>query len=604
MKARFSLLLAGCLSLLAVPTASRAQWLTQDIHLTNGWNAVFLHVDASHASLNDLVGATMIDKVWEWRPRNTTAEFVQSPQEPVEQGSHWVSWKKNDASSQLQNLRANTAYLVHTTANYMWGLKGKPVPPRYDWTTSGLNLVGFPTRPDTPPKFSDFFNEAVELQQGHEVYHYPGGPLGAGNPARLFNERTLPVSRGHAYWIKADGVYNRFYGVIEIVSASSTGLNFSDQIAVLRLRVRNHSKDPLDVTMTLIPSEPSPTGETFTPPPLVVRGPLNTTDLTYAYETLATTGKATYELPQLESFGQPGSETELVIGLDRAAITAPQGSTMAGILQLTDHTGHWRVDLPVTAQTASSTGLWVGVAHVSAVGQYLKTYAKDADGKPIAAADGSYTPTVNTNLAAVPRTFPLRLIVHNPDSGGMATLLQRAYVGFNSELSQEVTATTEAALGRDQVENPRRISASHLPWTRDNSGWPFNAALARGNDTFTAEVTLNHDNQASNPFLHTYHPDHDNLDAAFKNAAPRGSESFKVVRTIRLQMSPQGTGDFASRTTGGLTLSGNYAETIKVEGGGVNARTFEVLGAFSLNRMNNSPTLATDSPSEPPAGAQ
>ena len=28
-------------------------------------------------------------------------------------------------------------------------------------------------------------------------------------------------------------------------------------------------------------------------------------------------------------------------------------------------------------------------------------------------------------------------------------------------------------------------------------------------------VTLSYNDQASNPFLHTYHPDHDNLDATF-----------------------------------------------------------------------------------------
>ena len=35
---------------------ARAQWITQTNALRPGWNAVFLHVDASHATLDQLVG--------------------------------------------------------------------------------------------------------------------------------------------------------------------------------------------------------------------------------------------------------------------------------------------------------------------------------------------------------------------------------------------------------------------------------------------------------------------------------------------------------------------------------------------------------------------
>jgi hypothetical protein len=108
-------------------------------------------------------------------------------------------------------------------------------------------------------------------------------------------------------------------------------------------------------------------------------------------------------------------------------------------------------------------------------------------------------------------------------------------------------------------------------------------------------VVTPYDDQASNPFLHTYHPDHDNLDPRFQNQVPQGSESFRIEREITLQVLPP-ENDFTSRVSAGLTLSGMYLETIRVVGlaqGGnsFDTRRFDVRGGFSLQRVANVPTL-------------
>ena len=56
MKNDFRLVIATMLLLL--PNAGRAQWLTQSFELKHGWNAIYLHVDASHT---DVVGALGYD---------------------------------------------------------------------------------------------------------------------------------------------------------------------------------------------------------------------------------------------------------------------------------------------------------------------------------------------------------------------------------------------------------------------------------------------------------------------------------------------------------------------------------------------------------------
>jgi hypothetical protein len=46
---------------------------------------------------------------------------------------------------------------------------------------------------------------------------------------------------------------------------------------------------------------------------------------------------------------------------------------------------------------------------------------------------------------------------------------------------------------------------------------------------------------ASNPFLRTYHPDHDNLDATFKQELPQGSESYTdLTRETALSVTATG----------------------------------------------------------------
>ena len=596
----FLLSLAGALALLAAPFTASAQWLTQSFSLKPGWNAVYLHVDASHATVGSAVAGTYIDEVWMWAPNPATTQFVETPQQPLDTGSQWLSWKSTNAgASVLQRLVGNTACLVYANtnapANFTWTVKGRPVQPNHQWTVSGLNFLGFPTAAASPPTFENFLAQAPALQQTAEIYQYLGGALGANNPARLFAYRTTPVQRGQAFWMRATNLYNRYYGPFEITSSSAGGVNFAENLSAVSLRLRNLTANNLTVTLQYADSETPPTNQPAIAgaPPLLVRGSLNTTNLTYGYAGLAVGGSQSW---LLNPAGQPGSDAEVVLGLNRSAITATPGVLLAGIIRLTDSLGHSQVDLPVSATAASTAGLWVGGAMATQVGQYLKTYQRDANDKPVATANGEYIVTaVNTNLGAVPRFFPLRLIVHNPTNGAGAVLLQRVYVGLNA-YTNPVVATREAVLGRAFLADARRVSATHLPWTEANAGWAFTGKLGLA-ATVTATVANDYNDHASNPFVHTYHPDHDTRDATFQTVLAQGAESYTVVRDITLSITPPAN-DFASLTAASQTLGGIYAETIRLVGlaraGGTNdTRQFEVRGAFTLNRINDVPILTT-----------
>lgn len=579
----------------------QAQWLTQSITLTNGWNAVFLHVDASYDTLENQVWAdnsNPIQEIWLWVPTPATGQFVQSPQDPLPSSSQWASWKRaSSPASQLQRLIGNAAYLIYVnpdTVSYTWNVKGKPVAPKYQWTTTGLNFLGFPTVPSAPPDFETFLSLCPELQQNAEIYHYPGGELGPGNPSRIFAMRTTQVTRGKAFWIRSGNLFNRYFSPFEIVWPGENGIHFGQKLGVVSFRLRNLTTQALTVTAQVLASEAPPSGQTSIVgvPPLLVRGAVSTVDLTYTFAHL---GPATPHSWALPAKGQNGSEIEVVVGLDRSTITSAPGELLAGVLRFTDSLNIAQVDAPVTATAGSSAGLWVGGVTVNHVGEYLKTYARDGD-KPATDLNGAYIVTgVNTNLGAVGRPFPLRLILHNPETSGSAVLLQRVYCGLNAN-TNPVVATSETALNRYYLGQARRITATHLPWSANNSPWSFDGRLALGS-TIKATVPLDYNDQASNPFVHTYHPDHDNLDAKFANRLDPGAESYSVQRVIQLEaVTPRA--DFVSRTETGQALSGNYSETITVlglprAGNTTDTRVFETRGIFSLNRIAEIPTLTT-----------
>ncbi len=595
MKKRFFAWAATALALWTLP--AKAEWLTQSITLQAGWNAVFLHVDATHATIDQLVGAgspalTPIQQIWRWNPNPATGQFITSPQQPINNGSQWTSWKRpENATSSLQRLTANSAYLVYSTSSYTWDLKGRPVLPHYEWTTSGLNFFGFPTVPANPPNFDPFLSPVPDLLSG-EVFRYPGGELGAGNPVQVFGLRTTAVRRGEAYWLRAGEFFNSYYGPFEVTAAGAGQYEFGDSQSSTSFRLRNLTASPLTVTLRQVNSESPPSGQAAVAGalPLLLRGNLNPTNLTYPVNSLTVGQSSSWTLAPK---GQEGSETEVVLGVERSALTGIPGTRFAGVLQLTDSLGQTRLDMAVSAVVGSKAGLWVGSASISHVSQYLQSYLRGNNNQLVVQTNGAYQVTdVKTNLTPVPTSYPLRLIVHNP-STGPATLLQQVFFGFNAA-TNPIVSISEAALLAPHRAQSRRITASHLPWTEENNGWAFSGALSQGS-VIRVSVTNRFDDQSSNPFLHTYHPDHDNLDATFRKEVPQGSESYTIVRDISLNPQSPAT-DFNSRISTGQTIEGEYLETIRVlglarPGNTFDTRRFDVRGRFKLNRINDVPAI-------------
>jgi len=580
------------------PWQASAQWVTQSFDLVAGWNAVFLHVDASHQILDDLMADPAyqpIEEIWQWQPEVPVSRFTQTPALPADTGSPWSSWVRGQGpDAVLKRLEGNRAYLVRVrsdTPTFRWEIKGKPVVPRYTWTTTGLNFLGFATPADSPPTFEAFLRPAPELFNQLELFRYVGGPLGPANPAPVFALNTTRVRRGEAFWMRAGELYNRYFGPFAVQLPPSTSLEFGTDRSAASLRVRNLTPEDLQVTLSLQPSEPAPAGQPSIAavPPLLLRGTRNPVDLTFAHTNLASPRSWT-----LRPAGQPGSEVEIVLGVNRTAMTGTPGTLYAAVLVLTDHRSLARWELPVSASVGSRAGLWVGAAAVTHVRHYLTQYRRGPDGKPLMQQDGRYViEGVNEDLGTVGRPYPLRLIVHMGADGGNAKLLQRVFVGPKPD-GQVGLTTREELLDPAQLAHARRISAVHLPWSASNVPWPGVGALRAGTNVQVV-VTVTHEDSA-NPFLHLYHPDHDNLNATFDQRVPRGEESYDIRREITL--TPRAPADdFDSLTRGHDTIVGEYLERITLTGRTKpgrpqpESRTFEVRGRFELTRISDLETL-------------
>ena len=247
---------------------------------------------------------------------------------------------------------------------------------------------------------------------------------------------------------------------------------------------------------------------------------------------------------------------------------------------------------------ASRAGLWVGDASITSVGSYLKAFRVGADGQPLQDASGQYVAnSVSTNMGSVLRPFPLRLIVHNPEAGsGNARLLKRVFVGTSAISSNVVASVVESALDPKRIGGAKRLTAAHLPWSLGAPGWSFDGRLGEGAVVSTS-VLQDYADHSSNPFLHTYHPDHDNLDATFASQLPKGSESYDIRRDITLRFAPAATAA-TTFSAAAQSLTGTYEESMSIIGlarsGGTNdTRVFSFSGTFTLNRISSIPTLTT-----------
>lgn len=554
------LLAATCFTFVA--TAS-AQWQSTTYNLKGGWNAIYLHGDASYATPDGLFNAgdgLNVEEIWRWNPNPTQVQFTDNPLIPTEGTPEWSVWYRNPTGGQTSDLSAmtgQTAYLVKCsgTAGTSYGvpLKIRPLVPSNTWVRNGANLLGFPTNATSGfPTLSNYFSTfPVALAANSKVFKYNGGPLGPANPVQVFSPNSETLDRNQAYWFEAK-VTGNFYAPLEIAPSNPSGLEFGRTRSVMAVRIRNRTAAPVTMTVAPAASATAPVSETG------ITGDVPLTRRVF------NTGTQQYDETDLSAFNVvvgPQASVELEFGIDRGLMAGGSNALYASFLKFTDGGNLMDVLIPASAQVPSMAGLWVGDATVDGV---------------VSTVAGSPGDTTR-------RSFPLRYILH-VDDGGTARLLSQVFMGTLDASDQPGHCTSEAHLKVEELSSAMRFLSAHMPLDLALTDGTGSVALG---DTLERTINLPF-NAKTNPFVHQYHPDHDNKDPS-GNALVAGVESYTVSRAVSFEFLASPPPGIPSTGWGTTVLGGNYSETIT----GINKNALNTSGTFIFRRVSEIGAITT-----------
>ncbi len=574
--------------LAALVSSGMAEWKQESFPVKGGWNAIYPFIDASHVPLDELLESyPQVVEIWRWQPQRRDARAIDLGNIP-ESGIEWAVWRRGDpTNSTFSRLRPNFGYLIKVEgADFTLGLKGRAVQPRVFWRNDGLNLVGFPAKRSSSLDFSSYLEPFLPALGNVDIRKYVGGELGVSNPRKVAPNLDS-IERGKAYWIQASE-FSRYYGPLEIAVQQGDSLDFGSQSNRLKVKFTNLTDEPLPVTLSLEDSADPPVEPGFVGPVVLSARPAD--------------ADSPADLGEPLPFTVPANNSMLVeFEPDRQAMGGSAGQRYSSVLKIA--TDDQEIFLGVSAEKSSLAGLWVGTAMIDQVASVRKRYQRDAEGntvyeqKTIDLGDGNEvtvpgapkleedftTPEDDEELPHTDRNYPLRLLVH-VDSNGNATLLSHVYQGI---LASEVTGNQvgltldESRLAPADLDSARRLSVAHLPL---DTTARFSPEFGPGSVN-TTTVNVAHDDP-DNPFIHAYHPDHDNLNSRFDGslgADAKDAESYGITRTVRLQVDATGEGP----AWGNSLLTGIYREDID----GVHKDTLRSRGIFALRKVSNIPEI-------------
>ncbi len=96
-------------------------------------------------------------------------------------------------------------------------------------------------------------------------------------------------------------------------------------------------------------------------------------------------------------------------------------------------------------------------------------------------------------------------------------------------------------------------------------------------------------NAPTNPFVHAYHPDHDNKDARFQPLGA-GVESPTVTRVLSFTFTPAPPPASNALGWGSAVIGGTFSETVT----GLHRAPLTVTGTFELRRVSEIGLITTN----------
>lgn len=564
-------------SVISLPLA--AATYEQVIELQPGWNAIHVEVTPGIDDIEQVFAGIPVASVWRWIPDDRPVAFIQNPDEELLTIDGWYGYfpseRPESVLTNLFTITANQSYLVRLLGSQPVQLRieGRPEMRRMRWRSDDFQFTGFPVEPDQPPTFANWF-AGSEAHADQSIFTLNG----QGEWVEVTQPHIQRIASGRAYWVFTRG-RSTYQGPLAVELEFGSRLDFGEGLSRDRLTLRNFSGLSNQIQIRSLDSN--------VPVPLAIQ------------QTDEVNGEVFWPvLPAVMNIALPVDEAVIVrLGVRRADLLANQASH---ILEITNGFGARRllevsasVSQPlVTTSTASPlrspdgqlrsadprfAGLWVGVISVDGVSM---------------AQQGGVIP-VPTG-----QDFPIRVLMH-VDASGTTRLLKEAIQMW--EDGTEVPDPDNP--GFFNTETPGRF----VLVTRDNLIPNYTGAVLRGGEPVGIRIsTAAYDfpgqelelpgafgpngavsgtivlepNFPTNPYLHRFHPDHDNLDPQFLNFR---EEAYEVTREFEFFFAQDDPEGLDRPEFGDGEVAGSYSEAIS----GIHRSTIFVSGTFRMRRVSN-----------------
>jgi hypothetical protein len=357
------------------------------------------------------------------------------------------------------------------------------------------------------------------------------------------------LDRDQAYWFSSEVVGN-FYAPVQISFSNNDGLAFGRVGSVITARVMNRTAAVMSLTIAPVASNSPPSGQEAV-----------TADVPVTRRTFNAQGEWV-ESPIVAAYAEviaPNSSVELSFGIDRSTMGGAADALYASLLRFTDSANTFDILIPATARKSTLAGLWIGEANVTAV-----------ESKPL---ENAVKPTGSS--------FPLRYLIHVADDG-TARVLSQVFMGPMAAAPHDFgLCLSEAGLKADAKSDARRIVATHLPL---DLALAASGSFAIGSNIACSIATPFND--PTNPFVHQYHPDHDNKSGM--TALEAGQEGYDVTREVSFTFTAAPPAGGSATGWGSSIIGGTYEEVVS----GLHKNTITITGTFELSRASELGSLS------------
>ncbi len=566
----------SCLIISVSVFLAEAQWVSQDIVLSPGWNSVYLPFQPVPASCEQFFAGVPVESVLWWCRTAGSAEFQSDLNDPYLRGAFWRKWVPDDPDvTSFGELLAGESYQVILSAatNVTLHVQGTAVLVKPGWLTDEYNFVGFPV-PDNAVTFGTFlsFTDKLLADSLQEV-------LADGSVASIFRPATVSMTPGKAYWVKCGPLATVFAGPIRLgLGTSSKRMDFSGQWHPQTLRIINETAVARTVTVRHLASEVPPPGTA----PLAGKTPLLMEVPNWTPGHLGT-----MYVPLPDTFvTNVAANTVLSINLMPriAAMTGgAAGSAWQSVLRVSDegnaenaggaivcHQVGVYCDTP-DAASLDPSGLWVGSVSVTGVSR----------APAMAGVSNGWDATAPV---AVTRPYTFRVLLHRDSTTNNPwRLLQQAYLATDTN-GADLVFTDAFHAKTFAADHPEcavtRLSSANLPLIDP-------LPLLSDGTNLTVTVTLPH-NDPVNPFVHPFHPQHDNKEVRNGVASPLadGQESYSVRRAMTFTFTETDAANPGNPEWNISEAGGTFTEAVD----GLN-KTIYVSGPFTLARVSRAGVL-------------